>query len=177
MRYVIIAAGWVWMLLALPQVTNADVDLGWFMCLLFTGPVIGLAWVGYSAVFPGVLRTSRLRWAWWSVPAAGVFPVVLSATGFGLVARVWLCEAELREFANAVREGRAEVRTGDPPRRVGLFWVYDASGTVDTAYLITARGFIDRYGLAYRPGLAPTDDSRHDYRHLFGPWYHYREKF
>src|SRR4051812_21707989 len=109
----------MWFIIALPQVTDAGVDFLVGTALFFSGPAIGLTWVVYSVVFPTVFREKRWWWLWWTVPAAGLLPVVLSVSGWGLAARVALSEPELRAFAEDVRAGRDAVEYGDSPRRVG----------------------------------------------------------
>src|SRR4051794_40792685 len=104
MRTAIIIAGWAWFLVALPGVTNTLVGLERGLLLLLSGPVVALLWLAHSVNVPGVLRGKRW-WVWWSVPLCGLIPVVLAYTGWGLVARVWACESQLREFAVAVQRG------------------------------------------------------------------------
>lgn len=82
-----------------------------------------------------------------------------------------MCEPELRAFAADVRDGRAEVRYTDPPRRVGLFRMRSAYGYDGEARLITTTGFLSQHGLVYRD--APPDPAGRRYRHLYGPWYQF----
>lgn len=176
MRSIITLAGWAWALVALPQVTDSAVGFGWSVVLVFSAAAVGLAWLGRSLACPTVFRRGRWRWAWCSAPAAMLGCLVLAATGWGFAARVALCEEELRAFAEDVRQGRDGVGRLDTPRRVGLFWVEYAAVDGDEVVLITAHGFLDACGLAYRPS-GPPDLNDTSYEHLWGGWYHYQDDF
>ena len=176
MRTAIILAAWFWFIAALPQVTDAGVDLLIGLALFLTGPVISLVWVVSSLANSSVFRMRWWRWAWLSVPAVGLGAIILLETGWGLVARVWLCETELQAFAEEVRQGRVEVPKPDSPRRVGLFFVESTSTEGGEVRLMTTTGFLDRYGLAYRPE-SPPDPNDMGYWHICGPWYRLWDKF
>ena len=60
---------------------------------------------------------------------------------------------------------------------MGLFHVRSATGDEAEARIITASGFIDSFGLAYRPGSPPEGADHRRYRHLYGPWYRYWKRF
>jgi hypothetical protein len=171
MRYVVIAAGWLWGLAALPQVTDAALDFDWFLLLFWSGLLMGFVWVGYSFAVPGVFRTARVRWLWLSVPAIGFGSLVLSFTHRDLAMRVWLCDSELREYAESVRQNP---EAGRQPRRVGLFEVRSAGADENQVYLHTASGFMHSAGIMYRPDGGPPEHRRRS-KHLYGPWWWFRD--
>jgi hypothetical protein len=168
LRAAVVCAGWGWVLAALPQVTDADVGFDWFFLLLLSGAVVGVAWAACPFAAPAGLGARGWRWAWRSVPAGVLGVVLLGATGWGFLARVWLCEGELRAYAEALQRGQADGR----PRRVGLFQVWHAEGDPTEARIITVSSLFDRSGLAFRRARPDRADQR--YRHLFGPWHWYR---
>jgi hypothetical protein len=173
MRYVVIAAGWLWGLAALPVVTDAAVDFGWSLLLSVSGLMIGLVWLAYSTVIPAVFKTPRVRWLWWSVPVIGVGGLLLSMTHRDLAARVWLCESELREYAEAIRQNPQAPRES---HRVGLVVVRFASADENQVFLYTAHGFMDSAGIVYRPDGNPPEHA-HRHQHLYGPWWWFWEDF
>jgi hypothetical protein len=174
MRPFVIGSAWVWFLVALPHLTDAGWNPFWFLLLAGSGLVIGLVWVGHSLSLPAVFRMRRTRWAWLSVPLVGVLSVALQYNLNGLRLRVWLSEPQLRAFAEEARQSeRYDTRT----IWVGLVEVTTVS-TYDPSEvrLITTSGFLDRYGLAYRPDGPPPEWSWR-YTHLFGPWYRLYDRF
>jgi hypothetical protein len=176
MRTVIILAAWLWFLVALTQVTDTGVEYLIGLGLFLSGPAIALVWVVSSLANSSVFRMRWWRWAWLSVPAVGLGAIILLETGWGLVARVWLCDTELQAFAEEVRQGRVEVPRTDSPRRVGLFHVESFSTEADEVRLMSVPAFLDRYGLAYRPE-SPPDPNDTRYWHSYGPWYRFWDKF
>ena len=176
MRYVVIGAGWLWGLAALPQVTDAAVGFFWFTVLLFGGGSTGLVWGVYSFAAPDVFRVPRVRWMWLSVPVIGVSGFLLGLTHRDLALRVWLCNSELREYAEAARQN-PEVPQG-LHRLVGLFKVGYTSADEKQVMLYTAgAGFMDSAGIVYRPDGQRPDHHRCRYEHLYGPWWWFWEKF
>jgi hypothetical protein len=176
-RWGIVACCWLWALAALTQVTNAGWDLGVGLLLFLPGCLLSLCWLEYSALVPAVFRDRRGRYFWLSVPALMLLLLTLEWTNLGLACRVWMCERELRQYAEAVVAGVEE-----PPQRgqgkwVGLFFVSrtDSYDTKDVN-LITGRWFLESYGITYWPDGAPHG-SGDEYQHLYGPWYRYRDDF
>ena len=94
--------------------------------LIVVAVPLGLTWGLASAIGnPTVPRSRWMKWVWWSAPIAFAFGFGISATDLALTARVWLCESELRAFAEAVpREAAPGRRVA--PQRVGLFHVRGA---------------------------------------------------
>ncbi len=174
MRTATLGLSWVWFLVALTAFSDVAVEPLLGLGLFLSVPILPTVWLAYSFKKPVVFSEAGWRWVWLSAPLAWYLPIVLMLTGWGFEARLALSEPYLEEFAEAVREGRAEIRYG-AARRVGLFCVIDArKGKNDgEVILITGHGFLDRYGLAYRPGEPP--DTFGSYNHLHGPWYLFTE--
>jgi hypothetical protein len=173
MRYVVIVTGWVWGLFALEWVSSADDDPPIIAALLFYAAVIGLVWLLYSLCVPGVFLTSRVRWLWLSIPIIGLGMLFLGRTDVPLTARVWLCDAELREYAESARRDPQLARAHG---RVGLFRVAGTAADEKQVLLFTGSGFLALTGIAYRPDGAPPeyrDGLRRlgPSRHLYGPWW------
>jgi hypothetical protein len=142
--------------------------------LVLGGGAIALTWIGVSIAKPQVFNTPRVRWCWWAVPAIGLLAAVLAVTNVGLTIRVWLSDAELREFAEAVIADHDHRKT--TPRRVGLLVVRSAGVEGRQVYLQTASGFLDVAGVVYCPdGDVPLYADRHS--QLFGPWWWFWEDF
>lgn len=176
MRRLVVLAGWLWGLVALPHLTDAGVDFLWGPTLFFNGGLVGLMWVTYSAAVPGVFRSPRTRWAWMSVPAIGLAGVLLASTHRDLAVRVWLCESTLTEYAESIRRTPDAARRIEY-RRVGLFEVQGTTADENEVLLYTAgSGFMDSAGLVYRPdGSRPQHTRRVE--HLYGPWWWFFERF
>ncbi len=176
MRSAVIGTGWLWGLAALPLVTNAGMDFGEPFLLILGGGVIGFAWLGYSVAVPGVLRTSRVRWLWLSVPGIGLTSFALCFTHHDLAARVWVCDSELRGYAEAARQNPKGVSR--VPRPVGSFHVRETVAYEKQVMLHTASGFLTSSGIAYRPDGAMPEGARpltFRCEHLYGPWWWFYE--
>jgi hypothetical protein len=174
MRTAVIIAGWLWCLAALPVLSDAGESL-LFLALFLMGMLIGLIWTAYSIAVPAVFRNSRLRWLWLSVPAIGLLGVLLAATHRDLAIRVWLCESQLRDYAESFRRNPNAAQRFDH-RWVGLFEVDGVSADGDQVMLYTARsGWLDSAGIVYRPDGAQPSFGRCE--HLFGPWWWFWEDF
>jgi hypothetical protein len=89
-----------------------------------------------------------------------------------VVARIRLCEPELREYACAVEGGQARVGYPQEQRRVGLFWVYRTWSSAGEARMTTGYGFKTAHELVYREN-PPPPVTYGVYRHIYGPWYSY----
>jgi hypothetical protein len=87
---------------------------------------------------------------------------------------VWLCEDELRAYAE-----HSDGSSPDSPHRVGLYTVHRVDRYAGVVDLMTRHDGFDEGGITYAPnGLPPkttntvSDDFRSGgYRHLYGPWY------
>lgn len=173
MRYIIIAAAWLWGLAALPEVTNAMMSFNWFLGLVPAGVLIEFAWLIYSRVEPGIFRLPYLRLLWLTVPAIAIGMLILGFTHHGFALRVRLYDSELRNYAESVRQNP------DPrPRegqRVGSFDVKSVEVDENQVLFHTASGVLRSGGLVYRPDGTPPEypHSRgvFNFEYLFGPWW------
>ncbi len=172
MRIAILLAGWIWAVLAVAAASDVVVGLDPTVVLAGSGLILGLAWCGYSAARPSVFRHRGWRGPWLAVPALLVGVALLAQTDRVLVARIWLCEAELHDFVAAVRRGEP----GGTPLRVGLFRIEHAEGRGDEVRLVTGGMILDTTGLAHRTTAPDPADRRH-YDHLRGPWYRFWQPY
>jgi hypothetical protein len=163
---------WVWLLLALPFLTNTSCDL-------FIGLPLGCIWLLLGAVWlvipfapPTAFYIRAKRNCWLASGFAGLLGLVLAFTDLGLIVRVALSESSLSAYATQVAPRDGD--WGHEPRLVGLFLVDGESNEEGIVYLYTGKAFIDRTGLALVPaGGKPS----YRVRHLYGPWYWFYWKF
>lgn len=174
MRRVIVLSGWIWFLLALPQVTNAAVGLMWFLVLFPSGITIAVSWIADSVARPAMLKTSVTRLSWLSVPALGVLALGLSFTHRDLALRVRVSDSVLSEAAENAKQQSVEDRHSGS-RRIGVFVVDHIMVDEEQVYFYTASGFLDSYGIAYCPEGKPTFCSSSE--HLYGPWWWFYDRF
>jgi hypothetical protein len=170
--WVLVVAAWVWAAVALVPATDAGWSLGWKVLLVPPVLIIGVAWAWWPRQ-PGP-RTGRWsRVAWLSVPAAALAVVAVDASNVGLLVRVWLCEDELRAFAEAARAGKEDVGASGPNDvPVGLFHVDRTYGYGSEVAMVTSRAMFRDYGVLYWPDPQRANfGDGGDCRHLFGPWY------
>ena len=166
----------IWLLLIVEDFTG--LDQSWYgFGLLLVWPVLALVWMVHLVVAATVGPTGRLGWvglaSWLFLPAATIMALVLFVWhDLGLAARVALCEARLRRYAEACPQSEANVGGN-----VGLFYV-DWAERRDDRVLIFIGGegkgmFHGRAGLAYIPSrrLPEWATSSEGYEHLYGPWY------
>lgn len=175
MRILVIAGACLWGLVAFLELTDAGVGCFSQVFLVLGGGTIALAWIGVSIAQPQVFDTPRVCLRWCAVPAIGLLAAVLATTNVGLMVRVWLSEAELRDFAEQVIADPDHSKT--VPRRVGLLTVDRVWADERQIRIYTApSGFLDCAGVMYCPdGDEPRSPGRH--AHLFGPWWWYWERF
>ncbi|MEJ5999900.1 hypothetical protein [Paucibacter soli] len=133
---------------------------------------------------PGRLgaRQSVRGWrSWCREPAALALGIALSYGGVFVQARLWLSEPALRDYVQAVRDGRVELayEFSHPVRRVGLYQVSRTEMLPDgSVRLITGRaGLMDQAGLAYSAHGRPQRRGEDSYRPLHGPWWGWRESW
>jgi hypothetical protein len=164
---------WLWLLAALPFVTDAACDILAGLIIFFSWCFLAFWWAGMGAVgwpLPGPAR----RW-WLSAGLAGCLGPALALTDAGLIARVALSRPWLDAHAAGVVAGTNELPEG--PHRVGLFVVDETREMDGVVVLYTGSGFLNRNGIARFPdGPVPLPRIRY-VRHLTGPWYRFEWKF
>ena len=175
-RWLIVLPAWAWFALAVDLGSNT-ITQGFTESLVFTSGV-GLAclWVFVGIAIAPPRRIAFGLWA--SVPLALVFGAVLYGSEWPVKVRVWLCEAELRDYAE---RDTTEPPSITSPQRVGLYTVYSVDRYAGVVDLMTRHDGFDRGGITYAPHGLPRrttnpfliddDDRPGGYRHLYGPWY------
>jgi hypothetical protein len=157
----------LWLVIALPFLTDAACIFPAALFLLATWVVLAVAWVVVGLA--GWPRSLRSR-PWWFVAVAGCLGAHLSFSDAGLIARVTLSRPWLDAYAREVAPGTAAAHE---PRWVGLFLVEQTEEEGGVVFLYTSRGFLDRHGLAYAPGVRRKSlfGGRIIDRPLDGPWH------
>jgi hypothetical protein len=162
--------GGLWILVAIPFLTDAGCNIlvgGVLALCWFVG---GLFWYALALSRPALLRSRPERYLWLGIGIVGVLGLLLAKTDIGLIARVALCEETLASYAEQVPpEGEA---LSLEPRQVGLFYVNRVQNYDGVVFLHTSSyGWLDEAGIAYvKPGTHALIIDRRS-RHLFGPWY------
>src|SRR5579883_1330806 len=79
---------WAWLLVALPDLTDAAAAIPFAAYLAVIWLVLAVAWFVLPFVSPGGLRTKAWRRWWLAAAAAGMTGLVLGFTDMGLRARL-----------------------------------------------------------------------------------------
>lgn len=162
----------MWAMLALIPATNAGWSFGWQLFMLPTGLVLLTGWIicSFRKQAQRYSRPSKLLW--FAIPIITLLPLALSTTNYGLAFRLWLCEDEIREFAESARSGNESISPVSAGRAVGLFHICWTTANGSEMTLITTRGLYENCGISYWPEGLPNG-SGDEYQHLFGPWYRF----
>jgi hypothetical protein len=167
------ALAWLWLLAALPFLTDTA-------CNVFAGLLLLLTWVPLALAW----AVEALAWRWhaWSrrwLLAAGAalgLGVALAFTDAGLAARAALSRPWLDAYARGVPLNGGE--STHETRLVGLFLVDGTENVDGVVFLYTNQGWLDRYGLAYVPSQQEgVPISHRSTRPLLGRWHAFRWKF
>lgn len=176
-RVVIIAAGCLWFVLATLIASDSPPgSLASALILLLFGFPTAVAWIIYSIAWPGVFRAWWRGLVWLTVPAIPFFASVGFSTGWPMAVRVWLCEEEVREYAESVPASPDDAFPRfDRPERVGTFDVYSADELHGVMMLTTGYEWFDSGGIIYAPDGLPGERTGLPLkvRHLYGPWYRF----
>lgn len=165
---------WLWLLAALPFVTDAACEFIASMLLAVTWMILAFAWLCGLLAAPFLFRSASARKWWFSAGLAGILGLLLAFTDVDFMLRVALSERALSAHVASVPPGTQN--SIHPNRLVGLFLVDGTEESGGAVFLYTSSGFLDRYGVAYVPdGAIPP--SHLSMKHLFGPWYHFKWRF
>jgi hypothetical protein len=159
----------VWLLVALPFVTDAAC---FFLVAFFLGItwlLLAVLWLLVSLAQPASLRSARGLVLWLYALCIGLTGLGLAFTDHGLRMRVFLCQRSLTAYASAIPPGTRQNHS--PDRLVGLFLVQETEASNGAVVLYTSADFLDRYGLVYLPPGAAWPSGVRYRSHLFGPWY------
>jgi hypothetical protein len=173
-RRAIIAAGAVWLAVAMVEASNGVATILGLFFLALLGFCTAVAWFSYSVACFRSLKPWRRAAVWLAVPALGLVGVVGFPTGWPMAIRVWLCEQSLNEYAitaNPDEQPRyQEVRVD----RVGLFTVQHVDKSEGSVLLTTSSTFVSLGGVAYAPdGVPASSPMTVNFTHLYGPWYRF----
>jgi hypothetical protein len=175
--WVLALLAWLWLILALPFVTDAS-------CNMFVGFVLAASWMLLAAIWliqvfiSAAVRGSWSGRSWWMASGFAIWLGILFAwTDVGLIIRIKFCESSLASYASQVPPEGGQ--SGHNPQLVGLFLVDGEENREGIVFLYTSRAFINREGVAYVPeGVTPKERvSRRRLHHLYGPWYWFSWKF
>lgn len=167
---------WVWTLVAFIPASDPGWSGLWVVLIPPTCSCLCCAWAWRDGLLRDVWLNGHHSPAILSILPAALLLIVVGGTNFGLTCRVWLCEHELREFAESVRSRKTVASLSGPGKQVGLFFVRGTGGFGTEVNIMTTRCFFQSYGITYWPDGAPNR-SAEEYQHLYGPWYRYTDDF
>jgi hypothetical protein len=171
---VLAAMAWLWLLAALPFLTDAACQFPVAGVLAITWMILALAWLCGLLLAQSVLRSSSARRWWLSAGLAGLLGLLLAFTDVGFLLRVAISERALNAYVAAVPAGTTNAIHSI--RQVGLFLVDGTEESNGVVVLYTSSSFLDRQGVAFVPeGVIPPQHL--SMKHLFGPWYSFRWRF
>jgi hypothetical protein len=167
----------VWLLLAIPLVTDAGIGLEAVILAGF-GLELSVAWAVTGLVFLSRKRTwSSIAW-FLSTPFAGLVAICLASHDIGLTMRIALSESSLKQHVAQAPPGICRQISG---KMVGLFLVSEEIECEGTIVLFTASsGLMNRAGLAYIPEgkrMPPGEYRYRNIRRVYKNWYRFEEKF
>lgn len=167
------AMAWLWLLIAIPFLTDAACNFFAGMALTLFWMLLALAWL--AGLFFASCFSPRAGYLWLSAALAGVLGLLLTFTDLGFQLRVALSERWLTAYVSAVPLGAKDALHSE--RQVGLFGVDGTEESNGVVLLYTSHSFLDRHGIAYIPvGTVPPPQVR-SLKHLFGPWYSFQWHF
>jgi hypothetical protein len=166
---------WLWLLAALPFVTDAACFLFVVALLAITWIMLALAWLCGLFEARYLLRSSSARRWWLSAGLAGLLGLLLAFTDVGFILRVALSERALNAYVASVPPGTRNATHTNRP--VGLFLVGGTEERDGVVVLYTSSSFLDRHGIAHIPEGAIPPSNLRSVKHLFGSWYSFRWKF
>ena len=127
-------------------------------------------------------RTTAQKLAWLVFPAILALTFIGSATGTFFTTRVYLSRSAMRAYAEAPASSTTQPSDQtDSKQWIGLFKVKRVERISGCTAFIT-RSFVKSFGVLYRPEGVPLpggrlpNGRRFSARHLFGPWYRYKEE-
>ena len=177
----LIAVAWLAAALVLESDAGISAYLGW--ALIGTGLLLVLAWafrvrrLVSSGQHERLLRgRSTGRVMTWLMPPLAIVIAALSVwSDMPLRLRVILGQGPLLRHALTLREDPT-LATEEGGHEVGIFSVYQSSVVAGQVRLITAPCGSDVCGLVYSPDGEPLVVTKDSYRHLWGPWWHWRRR-
>jgi len=165
----------VWLLVAIPIVTDTGIPGFTALFLLAIGFLLGFIWLGVFCSNPLPRTRAGIFWTL-SLPCAGILSVLLTVGDVGLRVRLALCRPSLERYVTTLPPG---TNAFSLHQGVGLFWVGSVEGHQGSVLLYTSgSGLMNSTGLAYYPPnsrLPPVTIKR--LTHLSGNWYLFEEKF
>jgi hypothetical protein len=175
-RWLVVLPVWAWFAVAVDLGSNAITHDVTDLLMFASGFGLACLWTLINIATAAPSRTEYGLWL--SVPFALVFGAVVYGSEWPVKVRVWLCEAELRGYAE---RDTAEPPSIASPHRVGLYTVHAVDRYAGVVDLMTRHDVFDVGGITYAPNGIPRrpanpsviddDDRPGGYRHLYGPWY------
>ena len=176
-RWVLVLAAWAWFVVIAEIGSNAITSDFTDLTVFMTWIGLWVAWL--SADKPASRLSGRSASVpWLSVPCLLVLGAVVYGSQWPMAVRVWLCEDELRAYAERSPPSEPSV---EAPDRIGLYVIHGTDRYAGVTDLMTRHDGFEVGGITYAPnGLPPRhrtnsavddDDRPGGYRHLYGPWY------
>lgn len=169
----VLCASLFWIAAALIPSTDSSWDMSWQLLLLPTGVALMIGWTICARSASGFFAPGRIRLLQVFVVLTAVATVVVSQADFGLMVRLWLCEAEMESFSRKLLSGKEDIDFTSNGKVVGLFHVKGTFTDNDRVAIVTSRGFFGKTGIQ----ICRNTDTAGRRRHLFGNWYTYSDDF
>jgi len=176
-----IAIAWLAAALVLESDAGIPLYVGWG--LTGTGLLLVLAWVfrvrrlvssgQHDRLVRGRSANRVLTWA--MAPLAIAVALLGAWSDMPLRMRVILGQGPLLRHALALRDDPTQATEGGG-HEFGIFAVYESSVVSGQVRLITTPCGSDVCGLVYSPDGEPLVVTKDSYRHLWGPWWHWRRQ-
>jgi hypothetical protein len=173
----------VWLACALILESDAGIPLyaGW--ALTGTGALLVLFWVFRFRRLVQTGQHDRLvrgrstgRVLTWVLPPLAIALAALGAwSDLPLRVRLVVGQGPLLRHAQTLRDDPTRA-TEEGGHEFGIFAVQESSVVNGQVRLITAACGNDSCGLVYSPDGEPVVVTRDSFRHLWGPWWHWRRK-
>jgi hypothetical protein len=166
---ILAALAWLWLVVALPFITDAACNIFAAFVLGFAWMALALSWLCVLFAVPFLSRSSSARLWWASAGLAGLVGLLLAFSDAGLILRVALSERALNAYVATVPPGTKNY--SHPNRLVGLFFVDGTEESNGVVALYTSSDFLDRHGIIFVPDGATVPEYLRGLRHLYGKWY------
>jgi len=154
--------------------SNVSVEPLAQLSLLGIGLLLFVSWVACQialSLWPIPSEYRSFRWISGVPPVMFFLAAGLGLTDIDLSGRVWLSRGDLEHVARTELSGETSSRV---PCWIGFFPVSHIERIERSVRFTTAERFFGWAGLTYSPEGPPPRVDQDDQRHLWGPWWKWR---